>query len=86
MRTAPAWHGYINSDNLAAVGDVIVHVLVGGKWMPTNNAIRTTPEHNNFLIVCGYGDWSGFRTLAECERQMPELTNRGNGFAIVERL
>lgn len=31
------------------------------------------PQAANFVIICGYGDWSGFLTLAECERRFPEL-------------
>lgn len=30
-------------------------------------------DNYNFLITCRYGDWSGFRTLEECEKQIPEL-------------
>lgn len=44
-----------------------------GDMIRTNNSIRTTSEHRNFVIRCGYGDWSGFRTLAECEKQFAEL-------------
>lgn len=44
------------------------------------------PSKRNFVIVCEYGDWSGFRTLAECESQYKELEKSGrpNGFYWVE--
>jgi len=40
------------------------------------------PEARNFVIVCEYGDWSGYRTLDKCIEQFPELEskNRGNFF------
>ena len=46
-------------------------------------------DRHNFLIVCDYGDWSGFRTLEKCLDQltMDFLKTRYDGFfAIVERL
>lgn len=48
---------------------------------------RGNPEHNNFLILYQGMDWSGFRTLAGCERQLPELAARGHSdhFTVVER-
>ncbi len=63
-----------------------------GKFTRTKNPIRTTPKHRNFLIVhVQYGDWSGFRTLAECEKQFPELeayhaATPSREYAVVERL
>ena len=46
----------------------------------------SNPLASNFLILyCGL-DWSGFRTLAGCEKQLPDLTDRGfNHYTIVER-
>jgi hypothetical protein len=31
------------------------------------------PNNANFVICCDHGDWSGFRTLAECEAQFAEI-------------
>ena len=47
-----------------------VRELINGVWIHTGfvqNAARP-----NFVIVCRYGDWSGFRTLAACEAQNPD--------------
>ncbi len=45
------------------------------------------PERANFVIMSHYGqhDWSGFRTLAECEAQFSELIGYGrpNGYYVV---
>lgn len=47
------------------------------------------PENRNFVITWKGMDWSGFRTLAECEKQFPELENRYDAvddhFQVVER-
>lgn len=49
-----------------------------------------SPDKANFVIVCDYGDWSGFRTLPECKAQFAELeakakaNNRGNFYYRVE--
>ncbi len=46
------------------------------------------PLNANFVIVCEYGDWSGFRTLAECELQFPDLESKGRPsgyYEVVER-
>ena len=44
-----------------------------GKFRRTAVPIKTTAEHTNFVIICPYGDWSGFRTLIECQSQFAEL-------------
>lgn len=37
----------------------------------------------NFVITCNYGDWSGFRTLSECQAQFRELeSNLQNKFRV----
>jgi len=50
----------------------------------------TNEERENFLIVCPYGDWSGFRTLKKCLDQInetPEMLARDDyHYQIVERL
>jgi hypothetical protein len=62
-----------------------VYKLVGGKWVRTSQPKQ--PEGSHFLIVCDYGDWSGFRTLDKCLAQIPDPNGlRPNGFyRIVER-
>ena len=46
------------------------------------------PTRPNFLILYEGLDWSGFRTLGGCERQLPELAARGHSdhFTVVERI
>ena len=66
-------------------GDITIYVLRGGKMVKVGQPQR--PENANFVITCAYGDWSGFRTLAECERQFPELERAGRPdrfYAVVE--
>lgn len=60
--------------------------LFNGHMTKLNEPLR--PERANFVIVCDYGDWSGFRTLAECEAQFPELEAKGRSnffYSVVER-
>ncbi len=52
-----------------------IFILSGGKMVPQSTPKH--PERDNFVIVCGYGDWSGFRTLADCQKQFPELESAG---------
>lgn len=65
-----------------------VFMLFNGKMIKTAEPKR--PTYNNFVICCDYGDWSGFRTLAECQAQFAELEQmaktdgRGNGYYWVE--
>jgi len=68
--------------------DNVIYEWCNKKWHRTNNKIKTHAERRNFLIVCNYGDWSGFRTLAECEAQFDEFNeaDRPNFFySVVER-
>ena len=51
----------------------VIHTMIDGKMQRTSSPVRSSPEHANFVITCQYGDWSGFRTLAECEAQFAEL-------------
>ena len=55
------------------------HELVGGSWISTGIA-PTRPDRDNFVIVCDFGDWSGFRTLQECLNQIPRWQDRRPGF------
>jgi hypothetical protein len=44
------------------------------------------PTQANFVITWRGADWSGFRTLADCETQFRELEKRaGDDYAVVER-
>ena len=66
-------------------GDVI-YALIGGHMAKVGSP--QLPEHRNFVIVCDHGDWSGFRTLAECEVQFPTLESAGKHdgyYEVVER-
>lgn len=62
-----------------------VCMLFRGKMTPTSTAPKR-PLAANFVICCDYGDWSGFRTLADCEKQYPELEKAGkpDGYYWVE--
>lgn len=49
---------------------------------------RGNIDCDNFLILYQGMDWSGFRTLSGCERQLPEIATRGHNrdhFTVVER-
>jgi len=70
--------------------DVVLYELRNGKMEKVGTSQR--PDKRNFLIVCTFGDWSGFRTLANCEKQISELeelardNQRPDGYyRIVER-
>lgn len=69
----------MNSDN-------VLYMLLNGKWVATERN-ASNPTKANFVIVCNYGDWSGFRPLQECLDQIPERWgNYQPGFyQIVER-
>lgn len=45
------------------------------------------PQRRNFVIQYRGLDWSGFRTLAECERQFGELEAKpaDDQFSVVEK-
>ena len=63
-----------------------IYTLHKGKMMRI--AEPKNPKSANFLIVCAYGDWSGFRTLEGCEKQFPELEPSGQPddfYRVVER-
>ncbi len=68
------------------LGDRVIYRLRDGRMAKVEEPQR--PDRANFVIVCEFGDWSGFRTLAECEKQFPELVANGrpNGYyEVVER-
>jgi hypothetical protein len=64
-------------------------MLHNGTMQPTGTAPRF-PDRVNFVICCERGDWSGFRTLQECQSQYKELegyarsANRPDGYYWVE--
>lgn len=64
-------------------------IYIGFKGKMTKVAEPQLPENANFVIQWNDSDWSGFRTLAECERQFPELEARPNNgveaFTVVEK-
>ncbi len=67
--------------------DRTVYMQFKGKM--TKVAEPRLPNNANFVITYNGRDWSGFRTLAECEKQFPELESRGDAtkdqFEVVER-
>lgn len=47
---------------------------------------RISADRRNFVITWKGMDWSGFRTLAECEAQFDELNKKSNyDYAVVEK-
>jgi hypothetical protein len=62
-----------------------VYKLKHGAWIPVS--IPRNPQSGSFLIVCDYGDWSGFRTLEKCLAQIPSSWSRYpvGFYRIVER-
>ena len=63
---------------------IVTHQLIDGVWVHTGYPLVDT-HRQNFLIVCQYGDWSGFRTLQECLAQVPSWENRVAGFYWIEQ-
>jgi len=62
--------------------------MQNGKMTKVNEP--RNPKNANFVIVCSYGDWSGFRTIDECTSQFAELEKTesqrpGRDFRVVER-
>ena len=64
-------------------------IYLGFNGKMTKVAEPQLPENANFVIQWHDKDWSGFRTLAECESQFHELENRPNNgveaFTVVEK-
>lgn len=50
---------------------VEIYTHVDGRIKVLTPAKR--PEYINFKIICPYGDWSGWRTLAECLPQFEQI-------------
>lgn len=48
---------------------------------------KGNPNNANFIILYGGKDWSGFRTLINCEKQLMEIASRKRfqDFTVVER-
>lgn len=64
--------------------DRIIYIQTDGEMVRVAEPNR--PDLANFVITCDGRDWSGFRTLPECERQFGELRRRkGDPFRVVER-
>ena len=66
------------------ITDNIIYVKAQGRMIRCCQP-KTTAEHNNFVILWNGLDWSGFRTLAECEKQFPELLAKDGVYMVVER-
>ena len=67
--------------------DHLIYELRQGRMVRVGEP-QGDPTHYNFVIVCHYGDWSGFRTLAACEAQFAELESKGQRdgyYRVVER-
>jgi len=61
-----------------------IFVQFHGKMVKVESPDR--PQNANFVIKYKGMDWSGYRTLAECEKQFPELERReGDNFSVVEQ-
>ena len=66
----------------------IIYVLRKGRMVQVNEPLGN-PDRANFVIVCKYGDWSGFLTLGEAiTERFADLEQRGKPddfFMLVER-
>ena len=64
----------------------VIYEYENGKFVKVNAAQR--PNNANFLIQSHGGayDWSGFRTIAEIEEQLPSLegTHEAGFYMVVE--
>jgi hypothetical protein len=58
--------------------DTLIYTLFGETM--TRVSEPRNPEKCNFVIMCNNLDWSGFRTLAGCERQFAELEDKARRF------
>ena len=69
--------------------DHVVYRQQEGKMVKVAEPLGfSSPNHYNFLITWREMDWSGFRTLGECEAQFSELESSSlteDTFAVVER-
>ena len=80
--------------NILRNGDNEIMMYFDGKFMDVpGQTFITSPTHRNFLIICEYGDWSPFLTMAEVkerivqlEKDYPKGEKRNFFFKVVERL
>ncbi len=56
--------------------DNVIYSTAGGRFCRSANNIRASADAANFVIICPFGDYSGFRTLAGCESQFPQLEEK----------
>jgi hypothetical protein len=64
--------------------DEVIYLQCMGKMILVSKPVH--PARPNFVITWKGRDWSGFRTLTECEAQFPELEQKsGDHYAVVER-
>lgn len=74
--------------NAHELGHNVIYHLVGGVMVRVGEPVDSESD-DNFLIVCQYGDWSGFRSLQRCRDQFPELETSGRPdfwYKVVEKL
>lgn len=65
--------------------DTRVFQWEGGAWVKNPAMEARRPHVHNFIVVCRYGDWSGFRTLPDCLAQNPDPRGlRPAGFFWIE--
>lgn len=63
----------------------IIYKGVRGKMVKVRN--NGNPDRENFVIQWKGRDWSGFRTLAACEEQFPDIEKHPQMemFTVVEK-
>ena len=62
----------------------VIYEFIEGAWRKVGEPAGS-PDRSNFVIVCQFGDWSGFRTLAACLAQIPSAwERRAAGFYWIE--
>ncbi len=59
----------------------VTHEFQNGAFVQVKKS-DAKPTQANFVIVCQYGDWSGFRTIAECLAQ--QMSPRPDGYFWIE--
>jgi len=70
------------------MADHVVYSCYNGKMFKSKEP-KGNPDQANFVITYNDRDWSGFRTLAECEKQFPEIEKKNPQnfvFQVIERI
>ena len=65
--------------------DNLIYIQFNGEMHRVGEP-KFSADRPNFIITWKGMDWSGFRTLADCEKQFAELNKKSDyDYAVVER-